>query len=81
MTRFLSDDEVAAIMGIKRSTLQKNRSIGENHPPYIKLGGRVRYPEIEVIKWLEKKPLCRELADAGPETKNQVTQIRAGKGQ
>lgn len=81
MTRFLSDDQVAEIMGIDKRTLANNRCLGKNHPPYIKIGGRVRYPEEAVIAWLNRFPLRRELADAVEKTKNEVTQIRAGKGQ
>lgn len=58
---YLSEDEVAAILRLKRSTLMKNRYIGKNHPPYVKIGGRILYPRKELERWLKGQPLHTEV--------------------
>jgi predicted DNA-binding transcriptional regulator AlpA len=58
----LTDAQVAEIIGYKRSTLIKNRCLGRNHPPFIKIGRYVLYPKKEVLNWLKSRPLNCEIS-------------------
>lgn len=59
---YLTEDQVADILLIKKSTLQKNRSLGRNHPPYKKIGARVFYPRKEFDRWFNDQRLHKEIA-------------------
>lgn len=58
---FYSEAEMASILRKKRSTLQKDRSLGKNHPPYKKIGGIVLYPKKDFEKWMNDHPLHSEI--------------------
>ena len=53
--KLLTPLEVAKIIGLEPRTLANWRSGGLESLPYIKLGGRIRYPEADVKAWLESK--------------------------
>lgn len=57
----MSEAEVASILGYKATTLRKNRCLGINHPPFIKIGGLVFYPRKEVMQWIKSFPLKRAM--------------------
>ncbi len=46
---------VAEYLQIKPNTLRKQRSVGINFIPYIKMGGSVRNNKLKVMDWAEKK--------------------------
>jgi excisionase family DNA binding protein len=50
---FWSSDYVAALVGLTRNTLEKWRVRGQG-PPFVKLGGRVRYRRSDVLAWIEE---------------------------
>lgn len=53
MENFLKEHQVAEVLGVSRSSLQKWRCRGCG-PPFCKLGAKcVRYPESGLHKWLE----------------------------
>ncbi len=53
--KLLVTKQVADLLGISASTLEKARSTGiGNYPPYIKVGRCVRYRLADVLTWLEK---------------------------
>lgn len=58
---FYTDDEIAELLGIKKSTLMKNRSLGRNHPPYVRIGKYARYPKKEADAWIRALPVRREI--------------------
>jgi predicted DNA-binding transcriptional regulator AlpA len=57
---YLSENEVAEILRLKVSTLKKNRSLGVDHPPFLRIGKRVYYPLKEFKEWMEGHILHRE---------------------
>jgi excisionase family DNA binding protein len=50
---FWSSDYVAELLVLTRNTLEKWRVRGEG-PPFVKLGGRVRYRRSDVLAWIEE---------------------------
>lgn len=59
---YYDEAEMAAILRIKVSTLRKNCSIGEGHPPFIRLGKRKLFPVDEFEKWIGKRAVVRPVA-------------------
>jgi len=53
--RFLTEEELGPILGIKVRTLQRWRLIGAG-PRFRKLGGAVRYDESDVEAWIAARP-------------------------
>lgn len=51
MPVLLSPEALAAQLGIRAVTLAKWRTQGRG-PAFVKVGGRVRYPEASVARWL-----------------------------
>lgn len=50
--RMMRETEVAALLGVSRRTLQGWRWRGGG-PPYVRIGGAVRYEPTEVRAWLD----------------------------
>ncbi|MBX3026967.1 helix-turn-helix domain-containing protein [bacterium] len=50
--RMMRESEVAALLGVSRRTLQGWRWRGGG-PPYVRIGGAVRYEPAEVRAWLD----------------------------
>lgn len=50
---FYTEQEMAELLGYKLSTMKKNRCMGTNHPPFMKLGGRIVYPKEDYRKWVQ----------------------------
>jgi excisionase family DNA binding protein len=50
---FWSSDTVAELLRLTRNTLEKWRVRGEG-PPFVKLGGAVRYRRSDVLAWIEE---------------------------
>lgn len=46
--------EAAVYLGFAEQTLVNWRSLGEG-PPYVKVGGRVRYDQRKLDRWLDKQ--------------------------
>lgn len=56
---------MAGMLLLTEGTLRKNRSLGKDHPPFIRLSDRrVLYPKKEFERWLESRPLIREIRSA-----------------
>lgn len=54
----LNTMQLAALLGLKPGTLQKQRSLGyPEHPPFVRFGRSVRYDAVELKKWLESKKI------------------------
>ena len=46
----LSTAEAAALLALSASTLKRYRAEGRD-PPFLRLGGRVRYTRADLLKW------------------------------
>jgi phage pi2 protein 07 len=64
---YYSEEEVAAFLKKKKDSLAKDRYVGSNHPPYIKIGAMVCYPKDEFERWLRSR-VVREYADEQPKS-------------
>jgi excisionase family DNA binding protein len=64
--RYLSEGQVAALLGISERTLQAWRYRGGHTPPFLKLGRTVRYRLGDVKQWLRERER-RSTSDPGPE--------------
>ena len=53
MNQLLSPADVAALLGVKKSTVYMWTH--RNYIPHIKLGKLVRFDESKILAWLEKK--------------------------
>lgn len=51
--RLLTLQELADYLGVSASTIYNRRYRGENMPRSIRVGGRVRYRQSDVLDWLE----------------------------
>lgn len=56
---YLSVDEVAAILGIPKSTIY-NWSYKNYGPPRVKVGNALRFPSDELFDWLESQTIRPE---------------------
>jgi predicted DNA-binding transcriptional regulator AlpA len=54
MSKLLTQDEVAAMLGCSPRTLERNRGTGDG-PPFFKIGRLVRYAEAVVDQWVEDR--------------------------
>ncbi|MXS82368.1 helix-turn-helix domain-containing protein [Nitrosomonas oligotropha] len=54
-TKLYTPVEAAARIGIKETTLRNWRCTGKEVIPFIKVGGKVRYAEEDLIDYLNKK--------------------------
>lgn len=60
---YLTEADVALLLGIKKSTLAKNRSLGVNHPPFVRITSKIIvYPKREFDRWVESHGIRREIA-------------------
>ena len=59
--RFITDKELAEIIGMSRNWLQIMRIRGGG-PPFVKIGASCRYDLVEVTLWLKKRQ-CRSTSD------------------
>lgn len=60
MIKYLNQNQIAEILGIKSSTISHHRCVkkkGWDTLPYIKIGGVILYPEEEFFRWLESKTI------------------------
>lgn len=57
-----TEDEVCQILGLAKKTMQKKRSMGKNHPPFIKLGAKIFFPRKLFHSWWNSQPI-RECAN------------------
>jgi phage pi2 protein 07 len=64
---YYSEKEMADLLDLEKDSLAKNRSIGRNHPPYIKIGAMVCYPKDEFERWMRSR-VVREYADEQPKS-------------
>lgn len=55
MPTLLTPSQVATLCGLSRSTLAKRRLQGVG-PPFVKIGAAVRYPEAELMAWMDGHP-------------------------
>ena len=63
----VSPAEAAQRYGLQESTLANWRWCGRG-PQHVKVGGRVRYREIDLANWLESQ-LRQSTSDLGPATR------------
>lgn len=54
--RLMTTEEVATWLGIKRSTLEKARSMRlGDYPPFVRIGRVVRYVPADVKAWIHQR--------------------------
>ncbi len=51
----IDPDQTSDILGISPGTLQVWRSTGRYNLPYVKVGGRVMYRQVDVKTFIEKR--------------------------
>jgi predicted DNA-binding transcriptional regulator AlpA len=66
----LTEHQAAFKCGVSRSALAKARSVGKlagrtEMPPYVKIGGRVRYKKADIDAWLADLRSFSNLAEEG----------------
>ena len=65
-TTTYSPAEAAERIGLQESTLRNMRSRGGG-PPFVRVGGRVRYRALDLARWLETRVReCTRDAGGGP---------------
>ncbi|MFO0825911.1 MAG: helix-turn-helix domain-containing protein [Gemmataceae bacterium] len=57
----LSRDDLAALLGVGVSTLDRYRALGEIGPQPVSLGGQLRWRRLEVLAWLAHRDHRGEL--------------------
>jgi hypothetical protein len=62
--RLIDDYELSRRIGRARSTIQKDRVRGCSLIPYVRVGGRVKYRESDVVAYLASLPLRRSTSEA-----------------
>jgi len=60
-SRLLTNDEVADLLGVSRSTLAIWRSTERYGLPYVKAGRLVRYKEADVLRFIERRTVRPEI--------------------
>ncbi len=58
---YYCDEDVAGFLHWKKSTLVKNRCLGKNHPPFIRVGRTVLYPVKAFKEWMESMRIHKEI--------------------
>lgn len=55
---YLSDNELAELLGVSKATLARMRRKGEG-PPWMRVGASkntsIRYPKLDLAEWLEAR--------------------------
>jgi hypothetical protein len=51
MPTLLTQQQAAAYLGLSERTLERKRCGGDG-PPYTKIGRCVRYPQLDLIEWV-----------------------------
>ncbi|NDV13762.1 helix-turn-helix domain-containing protein [Crenobacter sp. HX-7-9] len=51
----MHEEQTAALVGVKPTTLQQWRWSGKYNLPFVKVGRLVRYRKSDVLKWLESR--------------------------
>lgn len=49
---FLTEKQVAEVLGVTVGTLRNQRYTKAEHPPFVKVGKRVLYPSDQLYKWM-----------------------------
>jgi hypothetical protein len=59
----LTTDELSVIVDFDTATLTRKRISGEDSPPFIRIGRKVRYPPQPFLQWLVDRPLHRSTSE------------------
>lgn len=59
---YYTESEVLEFLGIAKATLKHRRSMGRNHPPFVRLGKKVVFPKKEFHAWLKSRPVHKAIA-------------------
>lgn len=62
ISRLLTEKDAAEVTGYSRSWFQRKRWEGGG-PPFRKIGHSVRYPEDELLSWIEHHALRRSTSE------------------
>ena len=60
----LTTEELSVIADFDAATLTRKRCAGEDSPPFIRVGRKIRYPLQPFLKWLVDRPLHRSTSEA-----------------
>jgi len=63
MDRLLNPRELAAILGVQPGTIHSWLSRKVAVPPFVKIGGTIRWRESTVIAWIEAREKERKKRD------------------
>lgn len=61
LDEYFTEDEMGALLGVLKSTLQKRRCMGLGHPPFVKLGNQILYPKQLAKNWIKNHPVQSEI--------------------
>lgn len=59
---YYSEEEVTEFLGIAISTIRFQRSVGRNHPPYVKIGKKTLYPKKDFDAWVKSHKTQKAIA-------------------
>ena len=57
LPKLLDQKQVSEILRKSPAWLERLRWSGEDGPPFIRIGRNIRYPENELIEWINSKPM------------------------
>lgn len=61
LCEYFTEIEMSSLLGVIKSTLQKRRCMGSDHPPFIKVGKQILYPKHLAKAWLKNQPVHSEI--------------------
>jgi hypothetical protein len=59
----LTTEELSVIADFDAATLIRKRCAGEDAPPFVRIGRKVRYPPQPFLQWLTDRPLHRSTSE------------------
>lgn len=61
-TPLLTTEEAAKVLGISKSSLAHRRSAGLPSPPFLRIGGSVRYRLQDIHTWVDEQITAQQTA-------------------
>lgn len=58
---YWTEEEMAEMLGKKKSTMQTQRSRGKGHPPFIRIGRKIYFSKADFKRWVRDRPVKEEI--------------------